>query len=101
MEITIEQVRADANKYIAKNLELFNQEPTYDQVVGFVVKPILHELQSLQSSVDLLVEALRKCSDFAENNCDGHEKCRMNELHEITNAALSKFQNPSSNSENK
>ena len=54
---TIEEVREEVNKYIAKNLELFNQEPTYSQVIGFVVNPILHDYSALKSQNERLIAA--------------------------------------------
>ena len=68
---TIEEVREEANHYIKKNLELFNQEPTYSQVIGFVVKPILADYDSAQKKIEAQGRAIEKIKEQRDRYASG------------------------------
>jgi hypothetical protein len=57
-EIMMDDLHEQANKYIAKSLELFNQEPTYGQVVSFICKPLVYDIARTKSEVDALLKGI-------------------------------------------
>ncbi len=58
-EIMMNDLHEQANKYIAKSLELFNQEPTYGQVLSFICKPLVYDIAKTKSEVDALLNSIK------------------------------------------